>query len=457
MELVVILALLLANGVFAMAEIAIVSARKARLQTLVDEGNHRAAKALDLANNPGRFLSTVQVGITLVGTLAAAVGGASIAEQLGAFLTSYAQSNQLPVLQEYGNALAMGVVVVSISFLSVVIGELVPKRFALNSPERIALLMAGPMGALARFSSPIVWLLEKSGDLLLALLGSKKTDEPPVSEEEVRVLIDQGTSAGVFKKAEAAMVEGVLDLDETVVADLMTPRARMIWLCLEDKEEDNWRRIAGSGHSHFPVYTKTRDNVVGMVSVKSLWANISLAGKVDLRAVVTPPVYVPATMPAAKLFEEFKRSGKHIALAVDEFGVVQGLVSLHDLLEAIVGQMPEKEQTREPQAKKREDGTWLMDAMLETEPARAALGLQDCLPGEEEGMYRTIGGFVLRLLAHIPREGEKVSWNGYLFEVVDMDRQRIDKLLVHPPKHPVGDLAAVSVATHPPHPTPKGE
>lgn len=435
LELVLILALLLVNGVFAMAEIALVSSRKAKLQNLLDEGERRAGRVLELAKSPGRFLSTVQVGITLVGTCAAAVGGAALSERMEPLLQPY--------VGDYSEKVSVGIVVIAITFLSVVLGELVPKRLGLNAPEQISMTLAGPMARLAFWSTPIVWLLDKSSDLLLKLLGVRKVEEVPVSEEEVRVMIDQGAIAGVFKKAEARMVEGVLDLDETTVGDLMTPRARIIWLGADDKDEDNWRKIAGSGHSHFPVFAKTRDNVLGMVSVKSLWANVSLAGKVDLRAVVTPPLYVPSNMPAAKLFEEFKRAGKHIALVVDEFGVVQGLVSLHDLLEAIVGHMPEKEQTRDPQARRREDGSWLMDAMLETEPARAALGITDCLPGEEEGAFRTIGGFVLRLLAHIPKEGEKATWNGYSFEVVDMDRQRIDKLLVHPPKPPVGDMAAI--------------
>ena len=246
----------------------------------------------------------------------------------------------------------------------------------------------------------------------------------------MRVLIDEGLSAGIFKKAEKEMVEGVFDLDEQTAGDLMTPRARMIWLSLDDEDEENWRRIAGSGHSHFPVYQETRDNVVGMVSVKSLWANLSLAGRIELRALVTPPLYVPTAMPASKLIEEFKKSGKHIALVVDEFGGLQGLVTLNDVMMAIVGNLPEREQRHEPKAMLRQDGSWLVDAMLDIDETKKSLGIDEDLPGEDINRYSTFGGFILSQLGHIPREGEKFHWDRFDFEVIDMDRQRIDKVLV---------------------------
>jgi putative hemolysin len=244
------------------------------------------------------------------------------------------------------------------------------------------------------------------------------------------VLIDEGLSAGIFKKAEKEMVEGVFELDEQTAGDLMTPRARMIWLSLDDADEENWRRIAGSGHSHFPVYQETRDNVIGMVSVKSLWANLSLAGRVELRALVTPPLYVPNAMPAGKLIEEFKKSGKHIALVVDEFGGLQGLVTLNDVMMAIVGNLPEREQRHEPKAMRRQDGSWLIDAMLDIDETKKSLGIDEDLPGEEINRYSTLGGFILSQLGHIPREGEKFHWDRFDFEVLDMDRQRIDKVLI---------------------------
>lgn len=427
LEIIFIFALLLANGVFAMAEIALVAARKAKLKTLADEGHNGAKLAHELALSPGRFLSTVQVGITLVGTLAGAFGGARIA---GHF-TQYIE--KIPGLNEStAENISLFLVVAIITYLSVIIGELVPKRLALTNPERIASALARPMNALALSFSPVVNILNHSSDFLMALLGVRKTKESAVSEEEVRVLIDEGLSAGVFKKAEKDMVEGVFELDEQTAGDLMTPRARMIWLSLDDTDDENWRKIAGSGHSHFPVYQETRDNVIGMVSVKSLWANLSLAGRVELRALVTPPLYVPTAMPAGKLIESFKKSGKHIALVVDEFGGLQGLVTLNDVMMAIVGNLPEREQRNDPKAMLRQDGTWIVDAMLDIDETKSSLGIETDFPGEEENRFSTLGGFILHRLGHIPRESEKFLWNGFEFEIIDMDRQRIDKVLVTP-------------------------
>ena len=424
LEITFIFLLLFANGLFAMAEIAVVTSRKARLKNMADHGASGARLALSLANSPGKFLSTVQVGITFVGVLASALGGAKLSERLAAVLA------KVPAFEHYAEAIALTIVVGAMTYLSVIIGELVPKRIALNNPERIASALARPMNGLAKLFSPLVNLLNVSSDFLMAALGIRKPKESVVSEEEVRVLIDEGLSAGIFKKAEKDMVEGVFELDEQTAGDLMTPRARMIWLSLDDEDEENWRRIAGSGHSHFPVYQGTRDNVVGMVSVKSLWANLSLAGRVELRALVTPPNYVPTAMPAGKLIEAFKKTGKHIALVVDEFGGLQGIVTLNDVMMAIVGNLPEREQRHDPKAVLRQDGTWLVDAMLDIDETKTSLGIDDDLPGEDDNRYSTLGGFLLHQIGHLPREGEKFTWDRFEFEVIDMDRQRIDKVLV---------------------------
>lgn len=424
LEITFIFLLLFANGLFAMAEIAVVTSRKARLKNMADQGASGARLALSLANSPGKFLSTVQVGITFVGVLASALGGARLSERLAAVLA------KVPAFEHYAEAVALTIVVGAITYLSVIIGELVPKRIALNNPERIASALARPMNGLAKLFSPLVNLLNVSSDFLMAALGIRKPKESVVSEEEVRVLIDEGLSAGIFKKAEKDMVEGVFELDEQNTGDLMTPRARMIWLSLDDEDEENWRRIAGSGHSHFPVYQGTRDNVVGMVSVKSLWANLSLAGRVELRALVTPPNYVPTAMPPGKLIEAFKKTGKHIALVVDEFGGLQGIVTLNDVMMAIVGNLPEREQRHDPKAVLRQDGTWLVDAMLDIDETKTSLGIDDDLPGEDDNRYSTLGGFLLHQIGHLPREGEKFTWDRFEFEVIDMDRQRIDKVLV---------------------------
>ena len=440
LEIIFILLLLLANGLFAMAEIAVVTSRKARLKSMADGGDRGSRLALALANAPGKFLSTVQVGITFVGVLASALGGARISDRLAEFF------KKIPALENYADILALVIIVGVITYLSVIIGELVPKRIALNNPERIASTLAPPMFGLAKFFSPLVNLLNLSSNFLMASMGIRKAKESVVSEEEVRVLIDEGLSAGIFKKAEKEMVESVFELDELTAGDLMTPRARMIWLSLDDTDEENWRRIAGSGHSHFPVYQETRDNVTGMVSVKSLWANLSLAGRVELRALVTPPLYVPTAMPVSKLIEEFKKSGKHIALVVDEFGGLQGLVTLNDVMMAIVGNLPEREQRHEPKAFLRQDGSWLIDAMLDIDETKKSLGIDEDLPGEDINRYSTLGGFILSQLGHIPREAEKFQWDRFEFEIIDMDRQRIDKVLVTPkapkPEKPAEDETA---------------
>lgn len=430
-EIIFIVVLLIANGIFAMAEIAVVSARKARLKTLADEGDKNAKLALQLANEPGKFLSTVQVGITLVGVLAGAVGGAHISDKFEIFL------DQIPFLHgapaEY---ISIFFVVSLITYFSVIIGELVPKRLALNNPERIAAMLARPMNSLSKFASPVVNVLNQSSDLLMSVMGVKKSEEPPVSEEEVRVLIDEGLSAGVFRKAEKEWVESVFNLDEQTAEDLMTPRPQIVWLSLDDPDEENWRRVAGSGHSHFPLYKKSHENVVGIVSVKSLWANVSLAGHVDLASLATPPLYVPTGMHASKLIEEFRKSGKHIALVVDEFGGLQGVVTLNDVMMAIVGHLPEREQHYDPKAIQRPDGTWLIDALLTIEQVKKTLEITEDLPEEEDGDYSTLGGFILARLGHLPKEGECVEWDRFRFEILDMDNQRIDKVLVTITKPP---------------------
>ena len=419
-EIIFIAILMLANGLFAMAEIAVVASRRAKLKTMAEEGSAGAAKALEMSESPGRFLSTVQVGITIFGVLSGVVGGARI----GPFLAEPLRA----VLGPWADLVSLVAVTIVITYFSVTVGELVPKRLALNNPERIASLLAGPMAAFAAWTSPVVNLLNGSTDLLMRLLGIRKAPESAVSEEEVRVLIDEGLSSGVFNKEEKEMVESVFKLDEQTAEDLMTPRPRIVWLCIDDTDEENWRRIAGSGHSHFPVFQKTRDNVIGMVSVKSLWANLSLAGSADLSAVITPPVYVPTTMPAGMLIAEFKKTGTHIALVVDEFGGLEGLVTVKDVMMAIVGDLPEREQRQEPRAMQREDGSWLVDALLDIDTTKETLSIEGDLPDEEE--FSTLGGFLLNSLGRIPREGEKVVWSQYEFEVVDMDRQRIDKVLV---------------------------
>lgn len=423
-ELLVVLLLLLTNGVFSMAELALVSARKSRLKELADEGDARAARALEVAREPSRFLSMVQVGITLVGVLAGAIGGGDIATRLAAWLS------QWPALEPFAKSVGMAVVVIGITLASVVIGELVPKRLALHGPERVSIWLVRPMDRLAWIVSPIVHLLTFLADLVLRPFGLHRTPkESPVTDEEVNILIEQGLTAGVFNTSERDMVAGVLELDQMPVTALMTPRPKMIFLNLDDADEVNWRKVVASGHSHFPVYQGSRDQVVGMVSVKSIWANNAFGIPTQLRHLLTPPLVVPETMMAHQLLEQFKKHGKHTALVSDEFGSIQGIVTLFDVLEAIVGDLPEPGQRRAPAARQREDGSWLVDATLGVDDLKTLIGVDE-LPHEDEADFQTLGGFVMTHFGRIPQAGDTFDWENWRFEVLDMDRNRIDKVLI---------------------------
>ena len=429
LEIVVILLLLVVNGVFAMTEIAIVTARKARLRQLAHAGNARASLALALAESPNRFLSTVQIGITLVGILAGAYGGATIAEELAKPLVA------VPGLGAYSDAIALGIVVLAITYCSLVLGELVPKRIGLGNPERISLLVARPMQTLSVFAGPVVRFLSFSTDGLLRLLAIKPQKEVSVSEEEVKVLMQEGLRAGAFQKVESDIVASVLDLDRLMVRDIMTPRPKVIWLNRDDPHETVWHKIVVSGHSFFPVYEGNRDRVVGVVSVKAIYANLAAGVGVNLKDLVVAPLIVPATQNVLQLVETFKKSGKHLALVADEFGGIAGLVTLNDVMEAIVGDFPSQDERARPAAQQRPDGTWLIDAMIEIE------GVERALPGfmvEDSASkdYQTLAGYVVKRLGHMPKEGETFEAHGYVFEVLDMDRHRVDKVLVMPARPP---------------------
>jgi len=427
MQLIALVLLLLINGFFAMSEIAVVVSRRAKLKQLAEAGSRAAQKALTLSESPGRFLSAVQVGITLVGVLMGALGGARLTDELALIISP------IPFLGTYADTISLTLIIAAITYLSVILGELVPKQIALSNPESIASGIAPIMTRFTILAKPLVDLLDYSGGAILRMLGIKATEETRVSDEELRILLDQGLNTGVFNREEKKMVEGVLELDELAVRDIMTPKSQVVYLNMEDTDEHNWRRIAASGHSHFPVYQNNRDNVIGVVSVKALWANLSLAGKAELKPLVTSPLIVPASMPAPSLIREFKKSGRHLALVVDEYGATEGLVTLNDFMEAIVGELHEKEHRR-PQVRRREDGTWMVDAQIDVADAREKIGFPELLPGEEDGEFQTLAGYILHERKQVPVEGEKFHWQGWAFEVADMDRHRIDKILILPPK-----------------------
>ena len=422
-EIILVLLLIVANGVFAMAEIALVASKKARLKKLADEGKSSAKVALELANSPNQFLATVQVGITLVGILAGAFGGDVLAERLSVYL------KDIPAIAPYSHGISLGIVVAIITYLSLVIGELIPKRIGLNNPEGVSVVLSRPMAMLSKATAPLVKILSGSTDGFLRLLGFRYRDEPPVSEEEIRTMVEQGFHAGVLHNAERQMVEGVFELDELRAKDLMTPRTRIVWLNVNDPDEVNWRKIVASGHSHFPVFQGTRDQVLGMVSVKSLWANKALADKVDLKSLVTEPLFIVPTLSGTQLLQKFKEQRKHVALVTNEYGGIEGLVTLIDILEAIVGEVPSREDLHHSKIIKRDDGSLLCDGLLHIDELKTALNLEQ-LPGEEDDQFQTLAGFALQQLGSIPREGDKFEFDKYRFEIIDMDRHRIDKVLI---------------------------
>jgi len=423
----VILVLLVVNGVFAMTEIAVVSARKPRLRRLAEQGNSNARVALELAESPNRFLSTVQIGITLVGIFAGAFGGATLATNLAGPIGGVA------LLAPYADKIAFGLVVAVITYFSLVLGELVPKRFGLSNPEGVAMMMARPMNWLSRFAGPLVSFLSGSTEALLRVVGFKAEKEVAVSEEDVRVIMQEGVRAGAFNKVESQIVHSALELDQLPVREIMSPRAKVIWLNQEDPHDQVWHKIVVSNHSHFPVYQGNRDNTVGIVSVKAIYANLAAGAGVELKNLMVPPLVVPESQTVLQLVESFKQSGKHIALVTDEFGGMVGLVTLNDVMEAVVGEFPSQGERARPEAKKRADGSWLIDAMIDLAAVERALPHLK-FGAEAYTEYQTLAGYAVKTLGHIPKEGETFEAQGYIFEILDMDKHRVDKILVMPVK-----------------------
>lgn len=421
LEIALIVVLVVLNGVFAMSEIAVVSSRRARLQQRADEGDAGARCALELAEHPNRFLSTVQIGITMVGIFAGAFGGATIAEKFGARLEQYEWA------RGWGEQIALALVVLAITYLSLVVGELVPKRIGLNPPERIASRVARPMHVLSVVASPLVRILSGSTDFLLRLMGFRKAEEPPVTEAEVAALLEQGTEAGVFEEEEQELVERVFWLGDQRVGALMTPRPQIVFLELEDTPEEHREVMARHRRSRFLVCEGGIDRVVGMVQVKDLWAQTVAGQPLDVRGVMCKPLFVPEAMRALRLLEMFRESGVHLAVVLDEYAGVEGVVTLKDVLEGLAGDLTVPGD--EPRVVRREDGSWLVDASLSMDEFRDALDLEE-RRWAGRGEYRTLGGFVVTTLGRIPRSGEHFTADGLRYEVVDMDGHRVDKVLV---------------------------
>lgn len=423
LEVLFIVLLLVGNGVFAMSELAIVSARKVRLRQMCESGDSRACAALDLAVSPDRFLSTIQIGITLVGILAGALGGATIAEQLGA------QISRVPALAPYGEAIGVGVVVLMITYFSLIIGELVPKRFALNHPERIAKLVARPMMLWSRIVSPIVSLLSVSTSAVLTVLRMKEPSEPPVTEDEIELLIEQGTRAGVFEKAEQEIVQRVFKFADRRVVSLMTPRPDIVWIDVKASREEIRKKVSESHYSRFPVCRNSLDEILGVVKATDMLALCLKNEEVNPTTAMKSPLFVPESRSALQMLEIFKSSATHLALIVNEYGSIEGLVTTNDILEAIVGDIAPANAQFESYATQREDGSWLFDGAVPIDEFKEVFNAGP-LPGEGRADYQTLAGFILFYLGRVPQAADHFQWKGLRFEIMDMDGKRIDKVLV---------------------------
>jgi putative hemolysin len=428
-DIIIILALILLNGVFSMSELAVVSAKRIRLEKMASDGSAGAGTAISLADDPSRFLSTVQVGITLISIFNGAFGEASLTARLTPQLTG------LGIPEDYARPAALSVVVVAITFASIVLGELVPKRIAIQHPEFMASLVARPMHALSRLMHPFVRLLAVTTDFIMRLAGMRQHKDEAPTEDEVTDMIRESTDAGVFEKAEYDIAARALRLDDWHLRALMTPRVDLEFLDLGEPLEANLARLAEIPFARFPVYRGDRSQVLGIVNVRDLLRQAIRRGsleQIDIEAELEEPVYVPDSVSAIDLLETLKKNHAELAMIVDEYGDIQGMITLTDVMTALVGEVPAMEDEEAPDAIKREDGSWFMDGGMVLDRFRYLTGAALRFPDEGADAYHTLAGFILYQLGYIPKPGEQLEWEGWRFEVADMDGNRIDRLMVLP-------------------------
>lgn len=421
MEIAILLALILINGLFAMSEIALMTARKARLQRRIEEGDRGAIEAIKLGEDPTRFLSTVQIGITSIGVLNGVVGESTLAKPFGAWLEGFG------LQASTSGYVATTIVVAGLTYFSIVLGELVPKRLGQLAPEKIARRVSRPISFLALASTPFVKLLSSSTRLVLRMLGVKSGRGPAVTEEEIHALLVEGSEAGVIEQHEHTMVRNVFRLDDRQLTSLMVPRGDVVCLDVEVPLEENLRRIEESDHSRFPVVRGGLHDMIGVVSARQLLARRLRGEPTDLAAVAQQPVFVPESVTGMELLEHFRVSGGQIAFVIDEYGEVLGLVTLQDLIEAITGEF-KQDGVGEEWAVQREDGSWLLDGLIPIPELKDRIGLRH-VPEEDKERYHTLSGMLLLLLGRLPQTADTVRWGDWKFEIVDMDGKRIDKVL----------------------------
>ncbi|MDP2432878.1 MAG: hemolysin family protein [Pseudomonadota bacterium] len=435
MDMALLFFLVLLNGVFAMSEIAVVTSRKARLQRLAEDGSPGARSALALHNEPSNFLSTIQVGITSVAILSGAIGESALADPLAIWLSGFV------LFEPYARGTALTIVVVGLTYFSVVVGELVPKRLGLLAPEGVASLVARPMNTLSRLARPVVWLLSSSSSLLLRLVGSRRQNEPPVTDDEINLLMEQGAEAGIFHGSEQALVSNVLRLDEKRIGSIMTHRNDIYVIDLAEPEDEIRRRLADCPYERVVVCRDGLEHIVGILRTSDLLKAALEGAPLGIEGALSKPLYVPESVSTTRLMENFRGARTHFALVVDEYGEFEGVVTLTDILTAIVGDLPSSDSLDDPDMVQRENGSWLVDGNVSIERLKAVLEIDDEFPGEEESAFNTLGGFVMHMLERIPAVTDFFEWNGLRFEVMDMDRNRVDKVLVAAAPQPTPEAA----------------
>lgn len=429
MEILILLGLIILNGLFVLSEIALVSARKTRLEAMAEKGDTKAQTALNLSNTPETFLSAGQIGITLIAILTGVYSG----ERFGKQLTPYIA--QIDVVSDYAETIATTIVVIIVTFLSIVFGELIPKRIGLARAERIAIIMAGPMIVFSKITHPFVWLLNKTSNLFFKVFNIKNAKDESVTEEEIKAIISEGTEHGAIEEEEQEMIERIFHLGDRNITSLMTHRSDIIWFDLNDNEEMIRDKIVKEPHSVYPICDGSIDNIKGMVSIKDLYI---IDDFTRFKDVVQPALFVPENNTAYQVMEKFKQTKQHSCFIVDEYGSLQGMITLNDILEAIVGDIPQTGM-EDYEIVQREDGTYLVDAQIPFYDFLRRFGKADWA-SEEEYSFDTLAGCILHELEHIPQTGERLKWRGFDFEVIDMDGHRIDKVLVKPSQEIIDEM-----------------
>lgn len=429
MEVIILLGLIILNGLFVMSEIALVSARKARLESMAEKGDKKAEAALKLSNSPETFLSAAQIGITLIAILTGVYSGERFGKQLAPYIA------QIDFLRAYAETVATTIVVIVVTFLSIVFGELIPKRIGLLNAEKIAKIVAAPMRGFAKFAHPIVWLLNKTSNLFFKIFNIKKTKDETVTEDEIKAIINEGTESGSIEEEEKELIERIFHLGDRNITSLMTHRSDVIWFDLNDEEETVRDKIVKEPHSVYPICDGTIDNIKGMVSIKDLYI---IDDFTKFKDIVQPAMFVPENNTAYQVMERFKETKQHSCFIVDEYGSLQGMITLNDILEAIVGDIPQTG-IQDYEIVERGDGTFLVDAQIPFYDFLSRFDKADWA-SEEEYSFDTLAGCVLHELERIPQTGDKLKWRGFDIEVVDMDGHRIDKVLVKPSQEIIDEM-----------------